>query len=562
MKLKGKLLVMFLAILLVFSTFVSFLMTNGMRRSFEKQVEGSISELNRLGLLLFDAKYPGPWKVQGDSLYKGNTPIDESFDLIDSLISNKAYTATIFCGNIRVATTALDENGNRAVGTEASPEVSQAVLERGESYIGEAMVSGTPAITYYTPLYDDTGKIIGMWYVGYDKKTMLDAVYDNLVNNWIHQCVGLLISSVVIFLLASRMVSPLKSVTAQLIKISEGRFDEEIPDTKLKDEIGDIVKASKTLQQSTRHMVRTILRESEKIDQALAVTVNDMGDLKGDMENASATTEQLSAGIEETAASLQEMNATSTQIEAAVDNMAKRASEGSKTAEEIKARAADLRKKAVESKESALELLNQSQKELEDAIQHSKSISQIQSLTDAILEIATQTNLLSLNAAIEASRAGEHGAGFAVVADEIRKLAEDSKNTVSEIQQVIETVIHAVDNLAKCSQNILGFIGSRVVQDYDVQVRIGEQYDLDAEHMNSMMLDISSTSEQLMASVSNLIKAINDVSVSANEGASGTSDLAGLVTHVNDKCNDVLAMAEKANKSVAALKEYVQKLAV
>lgn len=401
-----------------------------------------------------------------------------------------------------------------------------------------------------------------MWYVGYDKKTMLDAVYDNLVNNWIHQCVGLLISSVVIFLLASRMVSPLKSVTAQLIKISEGRFDEEIPDTKLKDEIGDIVKASKTLQQSTRHMVRTILRESEKIDQALAVTVNDMGDLKGDMENASATTEQLSAGIEETAASLQEMNATSTQIEAAVDNMAKRASEGSKTAEEIKARAADLRKKAVESKESALELLNQSQKELEDAIQHSKSISQIQSLTDAILEIATQTNLLSLNAAIEASRAGEHGAGFAVVADEIRKLAEDSKNTVSEIQQVIETVIHAVDNLAKCSQNILGFIGSRVVQDYDVQVRIGEQYDLDAEHMNSMMLDISSTSEQLMASVSNLIKAINDVSVSANEGASGTSDLAGLVTHVNDKCNDVLAMAEKANKSVAALKEYVQKLAV
>lgn len=291
-------------------------------------------------------------------------------------------------------------------------------------------------------------------------------------------------------------------------------------------------------------------------------TVNNMDDLKEDMQEASATTEQLSAGMQETAASLQEMNATSVQIEAAVDNMAKRATEGSRTAEEIKMRAADLRQKAIESKKTALELLGQSQKDLETAINNSRSIEQIQLLTDAILEVAVQTNMFSLNAAIEASRAGEYGTGFAVVADEIRKLAEDSKNTVEEIQQVTGTVTEAVENLVKCSESIVAFIGERVVHDYDNLVETGEQYDLDARYVNNMMQDVSSTSEQLMASISNLMKAINDVSIAANEGATGTSELAEMISRVTDKSGDVVEMAGKANRSVTTLKEYVQNFTI
>ncbi|HOL84928.1 MAG TPA: methyl-accepting chemotaxis protein [Thermoclostridium caenicola] len=562
MKLKGKLMTIFLVTLLIFSTLVSLLMTDGMRKAFEKQMLESAAELNRLGLLMFDAKHPGPWRVEGDALYKGDTPVNDYLDLLDSLIASKDFTATLFRGNTGVVTTFTDEHGNRIVGIEASPEVSQAVLGRGETYSGEAKVAGRTYIAYYTPLLDEAGQPVGMWYVGYDKEKLRSMVNANLVSTWVHQTIALLVASAVVYLFGSRFVRPLNAVTTHLVRISEGRFDLEIPDTRLKDEIGDIVKASKTMQQSTRSMVKTILEESKNIEDVLVETVKDMEALKGDMEDASATTQELSAGMQETAASLEEMNATSTQIEAAVAHMAKRAEEGSRTADEIKKRAADLRQKAIASKQSALELLGQSQKQLEAAIERSRSIGQIQILSDAILEIAAQTNLLSLNAAIEASRAGEYGAGFAVVADEIRKLAEDSRRTVEEIQTVTGSVTEAVSNLARSSENILDFISGRVVHDYDNQVKIGEQYDLDAQYVNNMMQEISATSEQLMASISNLMQAINDVSRAANEGASGASSLAEMATRVSDKSNLVLEMAEKANRSVVTLKEYVQKFTI
>lgn len=563
MKLTGKIITIFTCILVIFSTFVSLLIANGVRVFFEDQVKANITEMSRLGLSYIEAEYPGEWEVRGDSLYKGNTQVNDNPDFVSLFASEAGCHASVYLNDVAVSTTVTDDDGKMAAGMQASPEITEKVLKNGQDYLGEALTTtGAYTIASYTPIRDGSGNIIGMWSVGYDKQLVNENVMEYLKNIWIVQTVGLLVAVLLVFVLAMKMIKPLKHVTSNLKQMTEGKFDLEIKDTDRKDEIGDIVRASRAMQRTTHGMVKTIREESETIDGVLAETVRHMEELKKEMEAASATTQQFSAGVQETAASLEEMNAASAEIEAAVENMAKKAEEGSQTAEEIKKRAADLRQKAIDSKNSAMELLERTQNELARAIERSKSIEQIQQLTAAILQIASQTNLLSLNAAIEASRAGEYGAGFAVVAEQIRKLAEDSKKTVGEIQQVALTVTETVNDLVKSSKDILAFISERVVNDYDGQVMTGEQYDRDAQYISGMMLDISATSEQLNASISNMMKAIGDVSRAANDGATNAAELAEMASRVVDKGNSVLQIAEKANRSVETLKAYVENLKV
>ncbi len=562
MKLKSKLILTFVVILLTFSAFIYLIISKGMETFFIEQVEDEISTLSEVALNSLDYKHPGAWRIEGETLYKGDVPMNDNFQFIDEFGSSQERTVTLFMMDTRITTNLKNEKGERIVGTKAMPQVVEQVINKGQPYLGEVLIQDKPYIASYIPLRNADNQVVGMFYVGQGKQQLLDIVRGYLLKIGVFQGVGMIFAIILIWVIGSRLSKPLKEVTQNLMKISDGKLNTEIADTRLKDEVGDIVRATKNMQQSVRGMIQTLLAESENIDNVLIHSVKSMSELKGNMEESSATTEQLSAGMQETAASMEEMNATSSEIEAAVDCMAQKAQEGSKAADEIKERAATLKKRAAQSKSSALELLGQSQHDLKEAIDKSKAIEQIQVLTEAILQITTQTNLLSLNAAIEASRAGESGRGFAVVADEIRKLAEDSKKTVGEIQAVTGTVVGAVDHLVKSSENILTFIDQRVIKDYDNQVETGEQYDQDAQYVDGMMVDFSVTSRQLLTSISNLMKAIHEVTLAASEGASGTATMAEMAVQVTDKSNDVLIMAEKAHHSVEVLREHVKRFTV
>ncbi|MCX8008064.1 MAG: methyl-accepting chemotaxis protein, partial [Coriobacteriia bacterium] len=181
----------------------------------------------------------------------------------------------------------------------------------------------------------------------------------------------------------------------------------------------------------------------------------------------------------------------------------------------------NLKESAVVSQSAAHDIRNAIDKDMRGAIEQSKAVEQINILTESILQITSQTNLLALNAAIEAARAGEAGKGFAVVAEEIRKLAEDSKNTVNQIQSVTQLVVSSVESLKRNSEKALNFIDTTVVGDYKTMVGIGEQYYKDAESVQDLVSDFSATAEELLASIQSMGKAINEVTISNNEGAQG-----------------------------------------
>jgi methyl-accepting chemotaxis protein len=199
---------------------------------------------------------------------------------------------------------------------------------------------------------------------------------------------------------------------------------------------------------------------------------------------------------------------------------------------------------------------------LNEALRKSKAVEEIAVLSESILEITTQTNLLALNAAIEAARAGESGRGFAVVADEIRKLAEDSKNTVSKIQSVVQTVTESVSNLSESSVQTLKFIDEQVVGGYKVLVHTGEQYNEDAGYVDGLVTEFSNQSAQLAESIKNMAKAVNEVAAAAGEGAQGTQNIAEKVTVAVAKSNAVIQQSDNARKSSENLMNMVSQFKI
>ncbi|NTV89128.1 MAG: methyl-accepting chemotaxis protein [Clostridiales bacterium] len=361
----------------------------------------------------------------------------------------------------------------------------------------------------------------------------------------------LLIICMIIMLSITR---PLKKAVISLNTVAGGNLTVEISKKdKSNDEIGDLMRSLDNMVVSLRGLISSTIEAAEKVGGLIDRSDTNIIGLLEEVEDVSATTEELSAGMEETAASTQEMTATSSEIETAVGTIAAKAQEGSGKASEIHSRASELRTNAIDSRNSAVEIYKKSSVNLTEAIKNSNAVGRISELTDAILSIAEQTNLLALNAAIEAARAGDAGKGFAVVADEIRKLSEESSKAVSEIQSVTNSVIASVQQLSIHSGSVLEFIDKQVIKDYETMVRIGENYSNDADYVNNLVMDFSATTQQLMASIQSMLKAITEVAAAANEGSAGTANIAEKISMVVEKANEISRLSKGSMESSGSL---------
>ena len=435
------------------------------------------------------------------------------------------------------------ENVKKDPGLKPFVELEQQMAE-GKAGSGEYTYNGVTKYMGFAPVEGTSWSLA----VTAPKSEAMEKVSSLLVSLLIISAVFLIAGVAVTFLLALRIARPIKDASEYLDVMATGDFTGTVPQRLLakKDEIGVLANAVNTMQRSIRNIIKNVAAESSNVSKVLININNQMERLNKNIEGISATTQELSAGTEESASSTEEMNATSTEIEKAVESIAAKAQEGAITVNNESRISQEMKQNAIASRENTVAIYTKSKAGLQNAIEQSKAVGQINELSEAILEITSQTNLLALNAAIEAARAGEAGKGFAVVAEEIRKLAEGSKNSVSRIQEVTKVIFEAVNGLSSSSGELMGFIDKTVLRDYENLVESSEKYSKNSMVINDMVSDFSATSEELLASMQNMVKAIEEIAGSANEEAQGAANIAQETAEITQLSNEVIKMAGSA----------------
>ncbi|WP_310603850.1 methyl-accepting chemotaxis protein [Anaerosporobacter sp.] len=333
-------------------------------------------------------------------------------------------------------------------------------------------------------------------------------------------------------------------------------FDKKM--LKRKDEVGKLSVALNEMKDKTHKVIAEIVLSSNEILDMSDESNQRFVELNRFIQEISAATEELSAGMEETAASAEELNATAEEIDNAVEVVASRSQDGAKMAGEIASRANSLKEDFTVAKGKADDTFYAIRDGLEESLEEAKSVEKVNSLADAILGIADQTNLLALNAAIEAARAGEAGKGFAVVADEIRNLAENSKETATQILSVASTVIESVDSLVGDAHKLLKFVADDVTNDYVSMLDATADYSSAARDVDDMTADFSATSEELQASIQAVVTTVGEVTRAAAEGAETTGGIAEQVSKVANNAEVVMGNMNETKDNAIKLGNLVK----
>ena len=350
-----------------------------------------------------------------------------------------------------------------------------------------------------------------------------------------------------------------KEVLDYIGYIARGDLSNELP-AKLSDRKDDFGILGQNLD-NMKNQVSRLIGEVKKQSLILGEIVTSVNEkvftLGGNVEEVSATTQQLAAGMEETAASSETVKNMSKEIELAAKNIAEHSQSGAEQAADIHVRAAKAQKETKERSENAALIQTQIRESLTKALEESKVVQQINVLSAAIMDITSQTTLLALNASIEAARAGEAGRGFAVVASEISGLAEQSKETVVKIQEVTEKVTQAVSNLSGDAEKLLQFVGQDVANSYEMFDNVVGEYSQDAEKINTLIDDFSATSQELLASIDGILDSMNGIATATNEGAEGTTNIAERASEMKEYAEQVTKEAERCNETAALLNKEI-----
>jgi methyl-accepting chemotaxis protein len=317
----------------------------------------------------------------------------------------------------------------------------------------------------------------------------------------------------------------------------------------IRDGINDFIETLQGVMKDVKDGTTVLTDSADRMTSQIAAA-ND------NITNTSAALQELSASMDNVSTTASHIKDQLNDVKYAVESINDEVASGKERAGAIQKEADAIKTEAMRKKENTgarVEALSQT---LDASVKDSEQVNQIGELTKVILDIASQTNLLALNASIEAARAGEAGKGFAVVAQEISALADNSRQTAGNIQTISENVTRAVKDLSSNAIEVVDFINSTVISDYEAFVETGEKYENTASIMTDILEGFTEKADSLdetMKSMADSIITITDsveestqaISLSANNSA----DIVGEIQGIGDAMDNNNRVTSQLNDS-------------
>ncbi len=368
--------------------------------------------------------------------------------------------------------------------------------------------------------------------------------------------IALLIIIFMAYILIQSIMKPLNTIKLFGEKLADYDFIYEFKNTR-NDEFGQTEASLIKAQNNIRELINTIMENWQGISASSEELSASIEKITSKIKNVEHSTVEIDKDAQEESATLEEITASIEEVNSSMEELSSKAMDGSSNASQIKERAKEAQVKGKKILEETHAIYDEKERNIVKCIEDGKVVDEIKTMADEIAAIASQTNLLALNAAIEAARAGEAGKGFEVVAEEVKKLAEQSAETVNSIQSTIVKVEDAFKNLSSNSNELLQFVISHIRPTLHEYENLAKQYDEDGEFVSSMSEEIASMSEEVEATVNQVSTAVQIFAENSQLSAERTGDIKGSIDETSKSMEQVVQtsqnqgeLAQKINKLV------------
>lgn len=565
MNIKKKILMIAVGPVLMLGVISIFFISTQVRKAVTSEIEEALKGTAAATLAAYDQNAGDYIQSTNGDIWKGSYNISKSESLVDKIKSNSGMDVTFFYGDERIMTSAKDANGDRVLGSRAGDKIVEKVLKGGEEYFSSAVsIEGELNYGYFMPVHQNNSdnQIIGMIFVGTnlkEKEAVVKRILSSICSSVI---VVMLICIAVGIRLAGSMSRNIKTSIQMVGRLAEGNLDVWVDDKllKKKDEIGELSRVTITLRDTMRSTIKEITDNAKALLEASQLLGTAADNTNGTMKDVRTAVSQV---VDNSQLQAENSQSTSEQMKIMGDNI----TETSNEAELLSGNAASMQSSSEKASKTLLSLrqINEDVKKIIGEVQEqtnrtNESVKKIQAATTFINSIAEDTGLLSLNASIEAARAGDSGRGFAVVAEQIKNLSEQSNESSKEIEATAEVLRADSEKAVQAMQQMQEIIASQSESMQETQQVVAEVIEEIAGSMKSIA-QIKESSERLEGARNEVLQAVEHLSEISAENLDSTKStyeqteiVADTFKQVYNSADELKTIADKLVKSIEYFK--------